>query len=239
MKQQLPVIDALSAKDIINEIAKKARTYTPEWKYDPNDSDGGGAIAALFAQMFAETVDRLNRMPYKYYLEFLNLLDVSAKSITPSTGVARFELADGAPHSVLIKKNTSLYYDIQNDAEKDGENGGNRILFETQSNFQVVPGKLTAAFNVNPRLDIIEKLDFANRPAVFFNPASENSIQRHRFLIDGKDVCNVKSPALISIRFDNSTLRYRNSEFVARLADEKFARWTYLCGSEIKPFDSV
>ncbi|MEM5817628.1 MAG: hypothetical protein AAGU16_07145, partial [Desulfitobacterium hafniense] len=64
----IPRIDSRKASDLLQIIKGKAGIYTPEWKYERSVMDGGAALAELFAQMFGETIDRLNRMPYKHYL---------------------------------------------------------------------------------------------------------------------------------------------------------------------------
>ena len=84
----IPKLDGRSVKDLLREIQKKSEFYTPEWRYDPEDMDAGGALARIFAEMFYETIDRYNRFPDKCYLEFLNMQGVCAKPGSPSVGMA-------------------------------------------------------------------------------------------------------------------------------------------------------
>jgi len=130
----IPLLDPRRSKDIIRIIQQKAHVYTPEWKYEPNVMDGGAALAELFSQMFGETIDRLNRMPYKYYLEFLNILDVSGRSMTPATGTAKFELVSGIDKGVVIKQGTQLYCDRNGELDED-EPSASRVIFETAKDF--------------------------------------------------------------------------------------------------------
>ena len=60
-----PVLDPRDDKAILEEIRRRARSYTPQWRFDPDDMDAGGALATLFSRMFAQTVDRYNRVLYK------------------------------------------------------------------------------------------------------------------------------------------------------------------------------
>lgn len=228
-----PLIDPRKAADIIKTIRQKARTYTPEWKYEP---DGGAALADLFAQMFGGTIDRLNYVPYKHFIEFLNLLEVFAQSINPSTGLAVFELAEGGSRSVPVPKGTQMYCDRSNEPVGDEES---RVTFETETDFIASPAKISAIYSVNPRRDLIEKVDLEQSPAKFFAPSPEKNIQRHRFALACPDVFNLESPASIVLRLENTTLGYLNEEYLSRLADPTFTRWSYFEGTRQLPFDRV
>lgn len=232
----IPMIDPRKAEDIIRNIKQKAQVYTPEWNYEPGDMDGGAAIAELFSQMFGETIERLNNVPYKNYMEFLNLLEVSAQSVKPSTGIARVKLTEGGDKSVPVKKGTQMYCDIT-DYEEQGE--AKRIIFETEKDFTATPAEITGLFSVNPRSDIIEKLDLEQNSAKFFDPSGERNLQRHRFAVANNDVLRLSSPADITLRLENTALGYLNEEYVSRLADPSFSKWTYFDGSRQLQFDRV
>ena len=99
-----PMLDSRSVSDILAEIKRKSECYTPEWRFDPENPDGGAALAQIFSEMFYETIDRYNRFPDKCYLEFLNLLGVSAGAVSPAVGIASAEMVGGAQQNVFIKK---------------------------------------------------------------------------------------------------------------------------------------
>lgn len=232
----LPLIDPRKTADIIENIKQKAQIYTPEWKYEPDEVDGGAALAELFAQMFGETIDRLNNVPYKYYIEFLNLLEVSSQSINPATGMAVFELTAGGEKSVPVRKGIQMYSDIPADQSQDG---AGRVIFETESEFIATPAKITGIYSVNPRRDLIEKVNLEEASARFFDPSLERNIQQHRFALACKDVFKLKSPANIVLSLKNTGLGYLNEEYVSRLADSAFAKWSYFDGNGQYPFDKV
>ena len=233
----IPRIDSRKASDLLQIIKGKAGIYTPEWKYERSVMDGGAALAELFAQMFGETIDRLNRMPYKHYLEFLNILEVSAQSVTPAAGLAVFRLVEGSQRSVVINRGTQLYYDRSH--EEREEEGTARVIFETIKDFYATPAKFMEFYSINPRQDIIEKLDFGEGPVTFFNPSGARNIQRHAFALASRDVLKLVSPADITLSLENTALSYLNEEFLARLANPGFARWSYYDGNTQIPFDQV
>jgi len=230
----LPLIDPRKAADIIQTIKQKAQIYTPEWKYEPDEMDGGAALAELFAQMFGETIDRLNSVSYKYYIEFLNLLEVSSQSINPATGRAVFELT-GSERSIPVRKGTQMYCDITDEQTQNDS----RVVFENENDFIATPAKIIGIYSVNPRRDLIEKVDLEQSPARFFDPALEHNIQRHRFALACKDVFNLKSPANIVLSLENTILGYLNEEYISRLVDPGFTKWSYFDGNRQFPFDRI
>ncbi|MDD2497552.1 MAG: baseplate J/gp47 family protein [Desulfitobacteriaceae bacterium] len=232
----IPMIDPRKSEDILKAIKQKAQIYTPEWKYEPDAPDGGATLAELFSQLFGETIDRMNRVSYKHYIEFLNILEVSAQTITPATGMARFEMSAGSDRSVAIKRGTQLYCDR---TEEQTEDKATRVVFETAKEFSATPAKLTGIYSINPRKDLIEELDFEQAPVRFFDPSVERNIQRHCFALSSRDVLNLVNAADITLSFENTNLGYLNEEYVSRLADPDFAQWSFFDGSKQLPFDQV
>ena len=60
-----PILDPRSREDILAQVVDHARSYTPEWRCDGAEDDPGAALAALFCDMFYQTVDRFNSVPGK------------------------------------------------------------------------------------------------------------------------------------------------------------------------------
>ncbi len=232
----IPAMDARRPEDIMKAIEQKARIYTPEWNYEPGVMDGGAALAMLFSQMFSETTERLNRVPYKHYIEFLNILEVSARSMTPATGMAIFELSEGNDKRVVVKNGTQMYCDL---TQEQAGNDDSRVIFETAGEFYATPAKLIGIYSVNPKKDIIEKLDLEQSPARFFDPSEDRNMQRHFFAISSSDTLLLRNPADITLRLENTSLGYLNEEYISQFADPSFAQWFYYDGSRQIPFKKV
>ena len=98
----IPKLDGRTAADILALIGRKSGSYTPEWRIDPQSPDGGTALAILFSEMFCGTVDRLDRFPDKCCLDFLNMLGVSAKPVSPAVGTVAARIAEGAEERVYL-----------------------------------------------------------------------------------------------------------------------------------------
>ena len=220
-------LDSRTVDDILAEIKQKSALYTPEWRMDLKNPDGGTALAQLFAEMFFGTVDRFNRYPDKCYIEFLNMLGVCAKSVSPAVGMARADLVEGAPESVFIKKGTRLFTDIT--SEEDGEDA--RVVFETVSGFYAVPSKLSAIFMTDHERDIITRTDPGQEgafPLSLFGASAGRDLQRHCFALAHSDVLKLRGSAEIRVKLSNNAHSFENEIILSRLCDPSFAKWSYL-----------
>lgn len=219
---ELPQIDGRKAKEIMQEIYDKAKQYTPEWKSSLEEVDGGYALIKLFADMFEETIDRLNQVPYKYYLEFLNFLGVGSNDINAATGTVKFNMVGNLDKSVSIPAGTQIYYNQENeDEDADG-----RIIFETQEDFASTPSLLGNMYSVDPKKDIIERLN-PESSIVFFSPNIKNNIQNHLFAIAADDVLLLNSNADITLKVKNTKLMYLNKEIAQQLSNKDLVSWFF------------
>lgn len=221
-----PKLDSRTVEDILAEIKRKSKLYTPEWRFDLSNPDGGVALVRLFAEMFFGTIDRYNRYPDKCYIEFLNMLGVCAKSVSPAVGMARADLVDGAPQSVFIKKGTRLFTDISREDQDDI-----RVVFETTSGFYAIPSNLTTIFMTDNKRDIITRTDINEStafPISLFMPAEEQNLERHCFALAHSAVLRLCGPSEIRVKLSNHARSFENEALLSRLCDPSFANWSYL-----------
>ena len=219
-----PKLDPRTVKDILARIRQKSEFYTPEWRYDPENPDAGGALAQIFAEMFFETIDRYNRFPDKCYLEFLNMQGVCAKSVSPAVGMAAAQLVDGAAGGVLIPKDTQLFTDLS-----DSEGNDRRVVFETSHPFVATPAKPEALYMTDPVRDIITCTEISDAnafPLKMFSPKQEDNLERHRFCLSHDAILKLKHRGEIRVKSLRSGMSFRISEDVARLIDPNFAQWS-------------
>ena len=78
----LPVanLDDRTFQDIVNEARRRIPQYCPEWT-DHNLSDPGITLIELFSWMTEMLIYRMNKVPDKNYVKFLELLGVT---LTPA-----------------------------------------------------------------------------------------------------------------------------------------------------------
>ena len=138
-----PKIDRRDDEDLLTQIRELVPFYTPEWKAI-DESDPGVALLKIFSQMLAGTISRLNQVPEKNFIYFLNMLGLKLLPAIPSRVPITFYLSKGTPAPVLIPARTQVM------AEEDEP-----ILFETEKNILATPAKLIEAFSINKKEDSI------------------------------------------------------------------------------------
>ena len=78
-----PKLDDRTYRDIVDEALRLIPRYCPEWT-NHNPSDPGITLLELTAWMTELILYRLNRVPEKNYLAFLDLIGVKLRSPQPA-----------------------------------------------------------------------------------------------------------------------------------------------------------
>lgn len=102
-----PKLDDRRFQDIVNEAKGLIPHYAPEWT-DHNLSDPGVTFIELFAYMTDLILYRLNRVPDKNYIRFMDLLGIRLKDAVPATTVVSFRLSTAQPGPVPIPLGTEV-----------------------------------------------------------------------------------------------------------------------------------
>ena len=88
-----PNLDDRSFEDLVEEAIRLIPQYCPEWT-NFNKSDPGITLLELFAWMTEMLIFRLNRVPEKNYLAFLNLLGIQLQPPQPARALVQFSISD-------------------------------------------------------------------------------------------------------------------------------------------------
>ena len=139
-------IDKRTKEDIIEQIAKLAAEHTPEWKFDPANPDAATALALLFADMFADTIKRYNRIPEKCRREFFSEIGVAPAPSVPAEGYVTFELSSDEFGGSRIPSGTIV---MAEQAE------GEKVEYETIDSLYVTPSSLCHAILMDGQQDYI------------------------------------------------------------------------------------
>lgn len=91
-----PTLDDLHFQAIVDEAKRRIPIYCPEWT-DHNVSDPGVALIELFAWMTEQLIYRVNQVPDRMYLKFLEMIGISLKP--PEAAYAPVTLSLTAPLS--------------------------------------------------------------------------------------------------------------------------------------------
>ena len=90
-----PKLDDRTFNDIVEEAISMIPRYAPEWT-NHNPSDPGITLIELAAWMTDLLIYRLNQVPDKNYVAFLNLLGIKLRAPRAARALTRFTLVDGA-----------------------------------------------------------------------------------------------------------------------------------------------
>ncbi|MCA9850522.1 MAG: putative baseplate assembly protein, partial [Dehalococcoidia bacterium] len=87
-----PSLDDRSFQELVDEAKRRIPSLAPEWT-DHNVSDPGVAIVELFAWMTESLLYRLNQVPDRMYVKFLELMGVQLYAPAPAQALLTFRLS--------------------------------------------------------------------------------------------------------------------------------------------------
>lgn len=102
-----PNLDDRSFQDILDEARRRIPQYCPEWT-DHNLSDPGITLLELFAWMTDLLLYRLNRVPDKNYIKFLDLLGLRLEPARAAGVDLTFRLTAPQPEDIVIPAGTAV-----------------------------------------------------------------------------------------------------------------------------------
>jgi len=107
MALPVPNLDDRRFQDLVDEAKRLVQQRCPEWT-DHNVSDPGVTLIELFAWMTDQLVYRLNRVPDRNYVKFLELIGVTLFPPTAAKTQVTFWLAAPQPDTVTIAAGTQV-----------------------------------------------------------------------------------------------------------------------------------
>jgi len=100
-----PNLDDRKFQDLVEEARSMIPRYCPRWT-DHNLSDPGITLIELFAWMVDVLLYRLNKVPEKNYVKFLELIGVKLMPPAPAKTDITFHLSQAQQNPVVIPKGT-------------------------------------------------------------------------------------------------------------------------------------
>jgi predicted phage baseplate assembly protein len=170
-------LDDRTFEQLVAEARRRIPGYTPEWT-DLNDSDPGMTLVQLFAWLSEMIIWRLNRVPEKNFLKFLELIGIQQEPPSAATAELTFKLAaKNLTEAVIIPQGTRVSLAEQVD--------GKPVTFETDDNFFAVSAELTHVQSFDSaRYEIVTEA--FRVPGKFFFPFGQQP-QRNSALYLGFD----------------------------------------------------
>lgn len=102
-----PNLDDRRFAEIVAEARSLIPRYAPEWT-DHNDSDPGITLIQLFAWLSEMLLFRMNRVPERNYIKFLQLIGVELKPAAPAHAELTFTLASPDLSTVYVPQGTRV-----------------------------------------------------------------------------------------------------------------------------------
>ena len=168
-------------------------TSTPDRVLSRNvgnlQDDVGIALSTIFVSYYLDIISRLNKLPTKNFIEFLNILGFNLSSPVASRVPVTFKLVDGAQEAIFVPKGSVVAADAN---DKHDE-----LMYETEGNMKVIGTNLSQVYTVNKKTDVIQshienlkkREDF-----ILFHNLNEN-LQQHILYLGHKDLFNLSNTA--------------------------------------------
>ena len=100
-----PKLDDRTFQDLVNETKRLIPRYCPEWT-DHNVSDPGVTLIELFAYMVDVLLYRVNRVPQRNYIKWLEMLGIEMQPPRPARTDLTFYLTGPQPDTVTVPAGT-------------------------------------------------------------------------------------------------------------------------------------
>lgn len=231
----IPIIDNRTKTQLMEQMKKMSPSYAPEWRFSPDNPDLGTALALLFAHLLEGNIKRLNQVPYKSFITFLNHFNVALAPAMPALAYLTFKLAEGTPHSIFVDKGVQAAASHADEAES--------VLFETVQPVLLTTAKLTDVISVSPKQDRIVMIgdngllkEHDGRGIALFGLEGQN-MQEHVLYIRHDFLFLLHGPSFIELTLLHSQHGSAADEAAGWMTDLKQVAWEYWTGEGWQSFD--
>ncbi|MFN7556021.1 hypothetical protein, partial [Microcystis sp.] len=156
MVKSAPKIDQRTATEITEQLQELLLEYAPTWqefevdpvtgKRLPKKGSISAALIGTFARFTEIIIKRLNQVPDKNFLAFLDLLGASRLPPQSARAPLTFSLAAGSTVDVVVPARTQV-------AAPPAEGEKDPVIFETEAELVVTAAQLTSVFVQEPQQD--------------------------------------------------------------------------------------
>lgn len=138
-----PGLDERRTEAFSAELHERARAWIPSWGLADGERDFGRALVAVAARFSSEVAERLDRAGEKMRRGFLDWLAVRGRAARPARMPVVFQLAESTTDAVLAEAPIRMQVDA----------GGASVIFETEKDVRLVPGRLATVIGVDAGAD--------------------------------------------------------------------------------------
>jgi hypothetical protein len=143
-----PKIDKRSYDDIASQTSELAKRYSDWTPREDGQLDAGSALIGIFGRFMELIVDRLNQVPEKNYLAFLNLIGADLLPPQPARVPLTFFPAAGTGEDTFIRVPAGTQA-----AAPPPQGEEEEIIFETERDLVLTTARLTSVVVIQPSQD--------------------------------------------------------------------------------------
>jgi predicted phage baseplate assembly protein len=126
-----PNLDDRRFQGLVDDAKRLVQRRCPAWT-DHNVSDPGVTLIEAFAYMTDQLIYRLNRVPERNYVKFLELIGVRLFPPTAARTEVTYWLSAPRPHPIVVPRGAEV-------ATERSEAAGSAIVFTTVARLDIVP----------------------------------------------------------------------------------------------------
>ena len=226
-----PQIDSRTKEDLIRYMKKYLSSYTPEWRFDEENMDVGTALALIYADMMAGTLERFNQVPEKNKSMFFRMLGADLLPAVPAEGYVTFSLVSPEMEGVALRRGEAVLADTP-----DGET----VTFETQNDVYVTPASPDCIYlcdRASDQISLLFEQQEEETPACTLFDFSAENLQEHVFWFSHPTALQLRSEAWIRCTFYTDTQRAVPAEIPDAFADGENVAFEYFSGQGFVPFE--
>jgi len=141
MAIETPKIEPRDFDELLKHFKALVPFYTPEWRLELKEKGTDTAVVKIFIHLLMTIYSRLNRLPEKHFVSFLDRIGVKLIPAQPAFVPVTFVVSQGAGEHVLVPERTQV--------------AAGDVIFETGKNLLAAPARLVDIYSIDGYLDTI------------------------------------------------------------------------------------
>lgn len=182
-----PLIDPRDRQALLRELQALLPFYTPTWQV--GETGPSRALVEAFLLFQRAVIARLNRVPEKLLLAFLDQLGLALLPALPARAPAIFAPAQGATTSLTVPAGTQV--------------AAGETVFQTEAAFAATPATLQAVVSIVPAQDVIlhhlPALAQHEPARLFTTDAAQPNLQEHSLYLGDAHLLNLKAASTLTL----------------------------------------
>lgn len=190
-----PKIDSRDQKKLVKQLQQLILNYCPDqWRniQELELDRQAGALVWIFARMMDTLVQRLNKVPEKNLIRFLDVMGINLAPARVARVPVTFKMAKGAAQYGYIPGGTQVAASVKN---------GPSIVYETAKDITIILPKLVKAISLNPHTDMWQERSGVLNPQFQTNDCEElfqgSDLMPHRLYLGHSKLFSHQEPTTL------------------------------------------